>query len=135
MKAREALKKLNAIATSERHARMHLEPEAQGIARPDDNEIYKAISEINKLTVIVEDALSIAQHALDTVIFFVDKHKKDEAKRLADSRWVIESIDRIATHAQEAYFWEEPRRVLIDETEIETETETNEGDDTDDSNE
>jgi len=101
MKARKALYRLNRIAASETYERLYFQSEAQGTARPTTKEIEDAVSEIRNLTAILQDAVEIAEHAIDTVVSLINTNNK------CDKHSIIAGLDHIATHAEDTIREEE----------------------------
>jgi len=52
--------------------------------------------------------LEIGQYAVEMVIGFVDECNKKEAWENADTQWVCDGLDKIASHARAAHYWEIP---------------------------
>jgi len=94
MKTRKALYRLNSIAASETYERLYFQSEAQGTARPTPKEIQDAVSEIRDLTAILQDAVEIADHAIDTVVSLINTDEYDKQS-------IIAGLDHIATHAED----------------------------------
>jgi len=55
------------------------------------------------------DYLEIGQHAVETVVSFVDEKNKEQARANADTQWVLEGLEKIASHAKAAHYWEIPK--------------------------
>jgi len=54
--------------------------------------------------------LEIGEYALEMVVSFVDRKNREQAHENADTEWVLDGLDKIASHAKAAHYWEIPKK-------------------------